>query len=94
VSADLEADEAGLLRDRSDTTVRFKTVSNDGKVHYTPAIAKYRCVVERVFGALKKWQVFSAKVTTSKAKTIKLEDIVIGLSGICNYLLIQNDKGW
>jgi len=87
-------DDKGNPQPLNDVTAQFETKEVEGNSHFTPNIAQHRCVVERVFGAMKKWLVVHNTRFTTRTKVTDLTNVIRMIGGICNWMLTQNEKGW
>jgi hypothetical protein len=78
----------------NDADIQFKKKSEDGITHFSPHIAPYRAVVERVFGAMKKWKILCSLPFTSKVDVDQLHSIITLVGALCNYNLSVRGKKW
>lgn len=72
----------------------FEKTGRNGFEHYLPEIAPYRAVVERSFGAMKKWLALLNVPLMSKMGADEVEGLIVVVAALCNYQLEIRDKSW
>lgn len=73
---------------------RKANVMDDQNRHRSPEIAKWRSVVERAIGAIKKWQILSNLDFMSKVDGELLQKLLTVICALVNWERSQNQKPW
>lgn len=67
---------------------------NIGVRHRSPEIAKWRAVVERSIGAIKKWKILECEHYLSRVKGTNLQKLLTVICALVNWERTQNSKSW
>jgi hypothetical protein len=71
-----------------------ETINGDEKRHKTPNIAKWRGVVERSIGAIKKWKILENEAYLSRVDGIQLSKLLTVICALVNWERESNKLSW
>jgi hypothetical protein len=86
-----EREEAGVEKRKKRKLLEGVESNTEEEEHYDPLVARYRCVVERVMIALKRWKVLTSQYHMSGYE--KASMIMECCAGLTNYQLLKDCSG-